>query len=401
MLKNKNYDDTKRKRRFRRNLSAHKYPVNRKTDTPSLKNNKESMNIQKNNDNDSLSEENTDGTLSDDAVELLAPADLKMYNIKQIIRKGQKELLELDNERKKKFIIKPSTYKSTITTTLKDTNIKKKKPVDESWIENEKKVGIIRNKVMNETSSEEDSVSSDGDKISIRRKKKFLPTKESNSDRRKRIHIEIKEVNNDLVTTKKNILVPKQKKIGDKVTKSSDMNTKIKKLTNIITKSKDKTENKIIKKINTINDTWDIIVNKQKEWRIQNKKLFKVEEEASDVINHRKAKGYHGEMLVLYTTGQREWCYLHGVYQEIPDKVKTYMVLHHITLQIMGYEDDDEQLQLPTITGIDDGHQLTIQDSKINDDVNDETKNLLHDTEIIENGNLENNVEYNIVTDLN
>lgn len=179
------------------------------------------------------------------------------------------------------------------------------------------------------------------------------------------------------------------------------MNTKIKKLTNIITKSKDKTENKIIKKINTINDTWDIIVNKQKEWRIQNKKLFKVEEEASDVINHRKAKGYHGEMLVLYTTGQREWCYLHGVYQEIPDKVKTYMVLHHITLQIMGYEDDDEQLQLPTITGIDDGHQLTIQDSKINDDVNDETKNLLHDTEIIENGNLENNVEYNIVTDLN
>lgn len=61
-------------------------------------------------------------------------------------------------------------------------------------------------------------------------------------------------------------------------------------------------------------------------------------------MNHRKGKDFRGELLVLYTTGQREWCYLHGALQEAPTFVLDYMDTVGIDYPIMGYDILDPDL---------------------------------------------------------
>jgi hypothetical protein len=103
---------------------------------------------------------------------------------------------------------------------------------------------------------------------------------------------------------------------------------------------------------------WLIEVNTDRPKTNQRRKLNKVECKSLDIVNHRRQRGFQGEVLVLYTDGQRFWCYLHGAFLEIQDAVKAYMTANNLTLEAMGYAEDDPQLREPNETVVDDDDEI-------------------------------------------
>lgn len=344
-------------------------------------------------------ETDEESSLSSKSDAHLDPLEKKMYELQKMLKNGQQQLLVLEEERKNNKMEEERKNNK-----MGKVKKKKKKKLNESSSD--------ESSSSNESRSDESSISNKEEKVITRRKKnKFVPTKESNSERRKRISKESMEhekvkasadtsllIRNNWVDelAKDTKLITDSVIIGDTINKvkqnKCDMITKSEeKKGDTVTKSKSKKINSSIKKINKIDDSkWDIVVNKKQEWRIQNKKLRKVEEEAVEVLNHRKAKGYHGEMLVLYTTEQREWCYLHGVLQEIPDKVTHYMNEHKLVFASMGYENDDPLFKRKE-------EEDETEDTKYNDD--EIMKTLLYSDE--ENDNESKKIETNNIKDIN
>jgi hypothetical protein len=128
---------------------------------------------------------------------------------------------------------------------------------------------------------------------------------------------------------------------------------------------------------------WIIEANKDRPHTNQRTKLIKkMECESKDVVNHRRHQGFKGELLVVYTDGQRYWCLLHGAYIDIPDQVNGYMSANNLSLADMGYAIDDPDLMGPDEAMTDDDSKnstgkniVTINTAPCNDGENKNSSN--------------------------
>jgi len=99
-------------------------------------------------------------------------------------------------------------------------------------------------------------------------------------------------------------------------------------------------------------EKWEIKADRTKEfYTVQKKKMIKVDDVIElGIVNHRKGVGYQGELLVVYNSGERGWCFLHGAYQALPEVVSYYMLQHKLTYERMGYIDFEQSKQTNTKT---------------------------------------------------
>jgi hypothetical protein len=142
-------------------------------------------------------------------------------------------------------------------------------------------------------------------------------------------------------------------------------------------------ESKQTAKPSTTKTRWIIVANKGKPTTNQLKKLIKqIPCESMDVVNHRRHEGFKGELLVVYTDGQRHWCLLHGAYIDIPDRVKDYMSANNLSLDDMGYSVDDPDLK-ETDAAIGDTNTT---DNLTNNITTDELSNTITETETMDDG---------------
>lgn len=261
----------------------------------------------------------------------------------------------------KRRLVAPATLKSLHSWTESERKKKKKsKKDDDSWNEGRQeptKSDKSRPISSSTSSSPNSSDSEDKEKARIPiKRKKVTGTKETNKMRQKRLANEQKTIKTTMpmATTKYKTI--------NQVTKDSTLDSQIAgNLVNEVTLISQKInlpnpksnkisqdENPKSKKASPAetyhDDQWDIIPNMEREYKEQKRKITKVEINVEEIINHRKGKNFRGELLVLYTTGQREWCYLHGVLQEVPQKVMKYMENVCIDYPMMGYDNLDPDL---------------------------------------------------------
>jgi len=61
------------------------------------------------------------------------------------------------------------------------------------------------------------------------------------------------------------------------------------------------------------------------------------------ILNHRKAKGWLGEVFIGYSNGEEGWSYgLHAAMEELPPGIfHKYMKTENLTLEMMGYKNND------------------------------------------------------------
>lgn len=98
-------------------------------------------------------------------------------------------------------------------------------------------------------------------------------------------------------------------------------------------------------------DETSVINDKDYEWEIErdkdrqyyyssNKKLNKKSAKLVDIVNHRKARGYEGELLVLYENGLRDWVFTYGVFEAYENEFSNYFVDNMLSLEQMEYESE-------------------------------------------------------------
>ena len=125
-------------------------------------------------------------------------------------------------------------------------------------------------------------------------------------------------------------------KVIKKLPKEKDKTTK--------TKEKTTKTNHVI----TDDDT-TIVFDKNYEWEIErdltkefyysnDKQLNKNSGKFVRFVNHRKARGWEGELVTLYDDGKRICHFLYGVFGTNPDEAKAYLAEENLTKEIMEFE---------------------------------------------------------------
>lgn len=291
---------------------------------------------------------------------------------------------------KRRNLIAPITLKAAM---LKKQNSparkRDKKRLDDDWssedssASNKKRKSMATGKkskyVITSSTSE-----SENDEVIIRHvKKKFKGTKETNSQMRKRLAIARKR---NAASTVENTLVTNTTLVSenDNVTKShrnmvigndntglaeetKDLHDRM--VSDRIAHGKNDVDSTNVAHLKALNSLpkitakvpkpkassviYDIPANKERPHTNQRKKLTKVKCESKEIINHRKAQGFRGEVLVLYTDGQRFWCFLHGAYQDIPNTVTSYLTENNLTFSDMGYMMENDPWLNGSATGSD------------------------------------------------
>ena len=90
--------------------------------------------------------------------------------------------------------------------------------------------------------------------------------------------------------------------------------------------------------VDDVNHEWDIERDKTKQYYYSNKKkLNKKAGKFQEIGNHRKMRGYEGELLVLYDDGVREWIDLYVVFDSQSDDAITYMCENNLTKEQMDF----------------------------------------------------------------
>jgi hypothetical protein len=149
-------------------------------------------------------------------------------------------------------------------------------------------------------------------------KKRRIELKDANVKKKNRIEVTTRDAN---VTNKNRMEV----KTGEKTKKRSDTVT-------IVTIEEDNVSH------NDSYDDYEIPRDYTKEFVNSNKrKLKRCKPELYGIGNHRKGRGYEGELLMLYTDGTRYWGFLAGPLEEFSGMTYKYLKDNNLTCEMMGF----------------------------------------------------------------
>jgi hypothetical protein len=201
-------------------------------------------------------------------------------------------------------------------------------------LENDSGKNMVSNSVVNEGAiKDDDNVAipiSDGMKVVEELQQKMISKK----------NMAVAEEKNKEWSELKNIAVElnKNKKSTDTLQRKKKEIKTPTKTNKIIKKLKGK---KIIEEVNDSENDDDKYVYeikrdyKKKYFMSNSKRLIKTKSNLESIENHRKGKGYEGEVLVKYTDGIRDWCYISAAVIEMPNELDVYMSENNINLDMM------------------------------------------------------------------
>jgi hypothetical protein len=382
-MKNLNYDDSLRQPRARRNLSSHQYPADRRPPTPvaaSVNNPIAGLQVLVPNGNAATMDLcHLEDNISNLKEQLRVMEQMLSTNVVAATENDQLDDVQLDvhqsdddtddpsEDPSGKYILPPfKVYTSKKSGTLRSLStpaIKKKRKSsqsdDEDWHEDNRITKTAKSTRISSCSDSSLKGGDDDDDEQMLPNSRLPKSNEHSSKTKSATHRRLVHEKQKLTTPSASSNEPKTKKSKDRVTNDRcvgkvSAKTLVSDVDNISTEKKKKGIPKTKKPSSKADkdnyddpDKWDVVPDTDRECTEQKRKLNKVQLKVESVVNHRKGKNFRGELLVLYTTGQRDWCYLHGALQDAPTIVLQYMASTGIDYPHMGYNDLDPDLLNP------------------------------------------------------